>query len=119
MLIDPPYEDPRRILPGLPPVWRWRPCRFPTGVLAAWYPVKHRAPVREFFDALTLRDVIAAELLLREPLDPARLNGCGLLIVNPPYRFEDQAQPILDALLERLGHREPGEAALVTRLADE
>lgn len=118
VLIDPPYEDPRefsRLASGLAVAH----ARFPTGVLAAWYPVKHRAPVRAFFDALSLRDVITAELLLREPLDPSRLNGCGLAIVNPPYRFDREAQVILDALLERLGDREPGEAALVTRLADE
>jgi 23S rRNA (adenine2030-N6)-methyltransferase len=118
VLIDPPYEDPRefgRLTEGL----TMAHARFPTGVLAAWYPVKHRAPVRAFFSALALRDVIAAELLLREPLDPARLNGCGLLIVNPPYRFEQQAQMILDALLSCLGDREPGAAASVTRLADE
>ena len=87
VLIDPPYEEPREFA-RVAARSGGRACRFPTGVLAAWYPVKHRAPVRAFFDALTLRDVIAAELLLREPLDPARLNGCGLLIVNPPYRFE-------------------------------
>jgi 23S rRNA (adenine2030-N6)-methyltransferase len=118
VLIDPPYEDAREfthLAQGL----ALARGRFRTGVLAAWYPVKHRARERAFFDGLSLRDVISAELLLREPLDPARLNGCGLLIVNPPYQFEGDAQSILDALLDRLGGREPGEAALVTRLADE
>lgn len=118
VLIDPPYEAPgefARMADGL----TMARSRFPTGVLAAWYPIKHRAPVRELFDAISLRDVIVAELLLREPLDPTRLNGCGLLIVNPPYRFEQEAQSILTALLDCLGDRLPGEAALVTRLADE
>jgi 23S rRNA (adenine2030-N6)-methyltransferase len=118
VLIDPPYEEPgdfARVAEGL----ALARSRFPTGVLAAWYPVKHRAPVRALFDALELRDVIAAELLLREALDPTRLNGCGLLIVNPPYQFEQEAESILAALLDRLGNREAGEAALVTRLADE
>jgi 23S rRNA (adenine2030-N6)-methyltransferase len=118
VLIDPPYEEPgefARVAEGL----GLAQSRFPTGVLAAWYPVKHRAPVRALFDMLGLRDVIAAELLLREPLDPTRLNGCGLLIVNPPYRFEPEAQSMLDTLLASLGDREPGEAAMVTRLADE
>jgi 23S rRNA (adenine2030-N6)-methyltransferase len=118
VLIDPPYEEPgefARVAEGL----TLAQSRFPTGVLAAWYPVKYRVPVRALFDALALRDVIAAELLLREPLDPTRLNGSGLLIVNPPYRFEQDAQSILSALLDRLGDREPGQAALVTRLADE
>ncbi len=60
-----------------------------------------------------MRDIVAAELWLREPLDPTRLNGCGLLVVNPPYRFEQEVPPILAALLDRLGNREPGEAAAV------
>jgi 23S rRNA (adenine2030-N6)-methyltransferase len=118
VLIDPPYEEPgefARVADGL----ALARGRFPTGVLAAWYPVKHRAPVRALIDALALRDVIAAELLLREPLDPTRLNGCGLLIVNPPYHFEHEAESILAALLDRLGDRSVGEAASVTRLADE
>jgi 23S rRNA (adenine2030-N6)-methyltransferase len=118
VLIDPPYEQPGeidRVAAGL----TLAHSRFSAGVLAAWYPVKHRAPVRALFNTLGLRNVIAAELMLREPLDPTRLNGCGMLIVNPPYRFEHDAQSILAALLDRLGDREPGEAALVTRLADE
>jgi len=118
VLIDPPYED-RDEFAHLAAGLALAHSRFPTGVLAAWYPVKHRAPVRAFFDALSLRDVIAAELLAREPLDAARLNGCGMLIVNPPYGFEQDARRILDALLTRLGGGEPGEAATITRLADE
>jgi 23S rRNA (adenine2030-N6)-methyltransferase len=118
VLIDPPYEDQHEfthLAQGL----ALARGRFGTGVLAAWYPIKNRARERAFFDALTLRDVIACEFILREPLDPARLNGCGLLIVNPPYEFEHQAQVILDTLMDRLGHGEPGQASLVTRLADE
>src|SRR5208283_2213802 len=104
VLIDPPFERPdefARLAAGVGTA----NARFATGVLAAWYPIKHRAPVRAFHDAIResgLRDVVAAELWLREPTDPGRLNGCGLLVVNPPYRFEAEAAPILDALLARL-----------------
>ena len=118
VLIDPPYEvqgEFDRVAKGLAMARQ----RFPAAILAAWYPVKHRAPVRAFFSALTLPDVISAELLLREPVDPSRMNGCGLLIVNPPFQFESQAQPILNALLGRLGAGESGAAARVTRLTDE
>jgi len=121
VLIDPPYEDPdefARIARGL----RVAHGRFRTGVFVAWYPVKHRAPVRAFHIAMResgLRDIVAAELWLREPLDPTRLNGCGLLVVNPPYRFEAEVKPILDALLARLGDGAPGAGVSVERLADE
>jgi 23S rRNA (adenine2030-N6)-methyltransferase len=121
VLIDPPYEQPDefvRLVAGL----RTAHERFCTGVFAAWYPIKHRAPVRAFHQNTKesgIRDIIAAELWLREPTDPARLNGCGLLVINPPFGFEDAAPPILAALLDRLGAREHGEGTAIVRLADE
>lgn len=121
VLIDPPYEQPGefdRVVAGL----RTVQARFPTAVAAAWYPIKHRAPVRTFHEAVRfagLPDVVAAELWLREPTDPARLNGCGLLVRNPPYRFEEEALPILQALLARLGASEPGEGVAVQRITAE
>lgn len=121
VLIDPPYEAPdefERLTAGL----RRGLERFPTGVFAAWYPIKHRAPVHAFHIALQeagLRDLVAAELWLREPLDPTRLNGCGLLVANPPWGFEAAATEIVAALLERLGQGEPGQGGTVQRVADE
>jgi 23S rRNA (adenine2030-N6)-methyltransferase len=121
LLVDPPYEAPdefEKLAAGL----RLGHRRFAPGVFAAWYPIKHRAPVRAFHIAMResgIRDIVAAELLLREPLDPARLNGCGLLVINPPFRFEAEAEPILAALLERLGTGEPGAGCSVERLTDE
>jgi 23S rRNA (adenine2030-N6)-methyltransferase len=58
-------------------------------------------------------------LWLREPTDPARLNGCGLLVVNPPWGFEAEACNMLPALLERLGTGEPGQGWAVSRIAEE
>jgi 23S rRNA (adenine2030-N6)-methyltransferase len=119
VLIDPPYEatdEFSRLAAGL----RMGHARFATGVFAAWYPIKHRAPVRDFHSEMReMRDVIAAELWLREPLDPARLNGCGLLLINPPYRFESEAPRILHALLSRVGTGESGGGIALERLADE
>ena len=120
-LIDPPYEQPDeydRVVAAL----RAGNARFPSGTMLAWYPIKHRAPVRALHDALRrgpVRDTIACELLLREPVDAARLNGSGLVIVNPPYRFEAGLPPILDALLQRLGCGEPGQGTSLIRLTNE
>jgi 23S rRNA (adenine2030-N6)-methyltransferase len=52
-------------------------------------------------------------------LDAARLNGCGLVVINPPFRFEAEVPPILTALLARLGDGEPGAGVAVDRLAQE
>ena len=121
VLIDPPYEHGHefsRLTQALLEGYE----RFRGGVFAAWYPIKHRAPVRAFHQAVSdagLRNVVAAELLLREPLDADRLNGCGLLVVNPPWRFEDEAEPILAALAARLTMAEPGAGFQVKRVVSE
>ena len=89
---------------------------------ACWYPIKHRAPVRAFHDDLRargLRDLVAAELWLREPTDPARLNGCGLLVANPPWQFEAEGGAVLAALLRNLGDGEPGQGWAMLRIAEE
>ena len=104
-LVDPPFEQPdefARIETAIVTARR----RFATGVVAVWYTIKHRAPVRAFHDRLVdagVADMVAAELLLRPPLDPTRLNGCGLLVATPPFGFEAAATEILSALDSTLG----------------
>lgn len=121
VLIDPPYEaadEFTQVARGL----RLAAGRMGSAVLAAWYPVKHRLPPREFHLALRqsrLRDVVAVELFLRAPLDASRLNGCGLVVVNPPFGFEAAAEQILQDLLARLGTDEAGAGFSVERIADE
>ena len=121
VLIDPPFEAPdefARLVAGL----RTAQARMPAAVLAAWYPVKTRRQARGFHDQLRaagLRDVVVAELWLREPTDPARLNGCGMLLVNPPFGFETAMPPLLWALLAALGQGEAGAGTSVERLTDE
>jgi 23S rRNA (adenine2030-N6)-methyltransferase len=121
ILIDPPFERPDEFT-RLFTTLQEGLSRFRSGVFAAWYPVKGRAPVRAFHDRLRgsgLRDLVAVELLLRESVDSARLNGCGLLVANPPYGFEESAPILLSALAERL-EAEPGhQTATVLRLAAE
>jgi 23S rRNA (adenine2030-N6)-methyltransferase len=121
VLIDPPFEQEgefERIARGLALLRH----RFRAAVVAAWYPIKHRAPVRGFRSAIqaaAVPDVIACEFTLREPTDPARLNGCGVLVANPPFGFEARARDILDALLACLGRGEDGATTEVIRVTAE
>jgi 23S rRNA (adenine2030-N6)-methyltransferase len=121
VLVDPPFEQEgefERLAQGIALVSH----RFRGAIQACWYPIKHRAPVRAFHTALQdsgVRDLVAAELWLREPTDPQRLNGCGLLVANPPWKFEAEGGAILAALLEKLGDGEPGQGWAMTRIAAE
>lgn len=119
LLLDPPFEqggDFARIAAALVELNR----RARGTVAAAWYPIKGRAPARAFHQALRdsgLRDLLACELHLREPTDAARLDGSGLVVLNPPWGFEEGARAILAALADALA--EPGGGWAVERLAAE
>lgn len=100
VLIDPPFEEPGEFDRLLEAVHTIR-ARFPTGMIAIWYPIKHRTPIRAFYTALQdagVPDVLAAELLMRKPVDPDRLNGAGLIVIKPPYGFAEQATAQLNRL---------------------
>ena len=118
VLIDPPFEqegDYGRITEAMALLRH----RFRAAIIAAWYPIKHRAPVRGFHHALMeagIAPLLAAELWLREPTDPQRLNGSGLVVTNPPQGFAEDAAEILPALLRGLGADEPGAGYAVTWL---
>ncbi|GAJ30296.1 23S rRNA (adenine(2030)-N(6))-methyltransferase RlmJ [Acidomonas methanolica] len=120
VLLDPPFEQPDEFARLADAVAMAR-ARFSTGIVAAWYPIKHRAPVRAFHDALRdrgLRALLACELTLRPPLDPERLNGSGLLIANPPWPFAETANTLLTALLPLLAPEGEG-AVSVDWIAEE
>lgn len=110
VLIDPPFETTdefERVVRGLRHAYR----RWASGHYIVWYPVKHRPPVTAFHEALKasgIARILAAELLLRPAEDPFRLNGCGLILVNPPWPLEDKLRRLLPALATLLGAEPAG-----------
>ncbi len=95
VLIDPPYEEERE---------DWKPVqelllrawqRWPTGVFALWYPIKHQVQTRRFLRQLTqrgLNKMLSCELCIRPADQTLGLNGSGMLIINPPWTFAASAQ---------------------------
>ena len=119
VLIDPPYEaqeETARLVAGI----ALARSRMPGAVVAAWLPLKHRAPQVSLLGDLAqrgVRDLVLAELTLRPPLDPVRLNGSAMLIANPPFGWQDGLAPILGAIAGELAEPEGGWE--LRRVADE
>jgi 23S rRNA (adenine2030-N6)-methyltransferase len=104
-LLDPPYEreeDFTRVISTLVEGLR----RFPTGVFAAWYPIKEERAVERWHAGCvqSLRaPLLVSELWLYPRDSRVSLNGSGLLIVNPPWLTLERMQqwlPELQAALE-------------------
>jgi 23S rRNA (adenine2030-N6)-methyltransferase len=101
VLIDPPFESAgewKQVSAAVAEGTR----RFPGGTYAVWYPLTDRAVPDGFFEGLadTGVEAFAAELVI----DPkaSRIRGCGVAVVNPPWRFDGEARTILAYLEEKL-----------------
>lgn len=120
VLVDPPYEEKRefaRVIEGLREALR----RCPAAVYAIWYPLTARAGVGTFradLSALELPPAWCAEMTVRPDDAAIGLNGCGLLVVNPPWQVEREVAPVLPELLELL-QKERGGTAQLTWLVPE
>jgi 23S rRNA (adenine2030-N6)-methyltransferase len=85
--------------------------RFPSGVLAVWYPLTERARVDDFFAELRLLrppPTLAAELMIAGYASPMKLKGCGLVVINPPWQFEQTAGPMMEFFGEALAQAPGG-----------
>lgn len=104
VVIDPPYERVDEWESVLAALGRALD-RWATGIYAVWYPIKVGAPHERFKVALAgaeQRRVLAAELRLWPDDTPFRLNGCGMVVVNPPWRLDESLRNLVPALGERL-----------------
>jgi len=105
VLIDPPFEQEgelARLAEGLAEGLQ----RFATGLFIAWYPIKDLRPVARFRESLAgaSRPLLRVELVTRRPNDAERLNGCGLVVANPPFTLQSELEAVLPELTKRMAH---------------
>lgn len=104
VLIDPPYESAgewQKVADAVVAAHR----RWATGCYAVWYPLKAGAPVTRVKQALEtsgMRKILVAEIEVWPGDTPFRLNGCGMAMVNPPWRVDGELERVLPPLAEQL-----------------
>ena len=107
--IDPPYEESRQDFERARHAAADALRRFPTGVVAVWYPIKDERDTAAWHAALGAEldcPLLAAELSLYPRDSRVALNGSGMLILNPPYQLAERMEiwlPQLHGCLD-LGH---------------
>lgn len=105
VLVDPPFErdsDFFRLASGLSVAHH----KWATGIYALWYPIKDRSEpdaLAKKLRRLGITKILRAELSVAPLSDPTRLNGCGLILVNPPWTLERELSVLLPALAAILG----------------
>lgn len=120
VLVDPPFEiggEFERLVDGLVKAHK----RWPGGIFALWYPVKDRKAVMAFREALAgagIPKIMDIEFYIRSPSLEPRLDGTGMVVVNPPYQLESELKIMLPALSKVLAQA-PGARWSVEWLAGE
>ena len=106
VLVDPPYEAQLDEFDAALAALRDGLARWPQACYALWYPIKQRRALRPFHRAaaaLPAKSALLVELLVRAGDSPLRMNGSGLLLLNPPWQLQATLEPSLQALREALG----------------
>ncbi|RTL89049.1 MAG: 23S rRNA (adenine(2030)-N(6))-methyltransferase RlmJ [Hyphomicrobiales bacterium] len=118
VLIDPPFErtdEFEAMFSAFLGAYR----KWPTGVYALWHPSKDAQIERKFLDAFAREGVKRAlRLSLAVAASGDGLRRTGLVVVNPPFLFEEEARRILSFLAPRLAQG-PGAGFEVERLTQE
>ena len=109
VLVDPPFESQDEFARIAAAVGEGL-ARLSSAVIAIWYPLTERARVDAFFAellALRLPPTLEVELMIAGEQSALKLKGCGLVVINPPWMFEREAEEILGWLADGLA-QEPG-----------
>lgn len=104
-LIDPPFEAQEDEFRSIESAIETAHARWRNGIYAIWYPIKLRQqvlPFKRWFERKKIPNVLNAQLLLHPDNSALRLNGCGMVIVNPPWKFDQQLTEVLNVLREHL-----------------
>ncbi|MEO8927715.1 MAG: 23S rRNA (adenine(2030)-N(6))-methyltransferase RlmJ [Caulobacteraceae bacterium] len=106
VFVDPPFEsgdDPARAAALVASVL----SRNPGATIALWAPIKDLAGFDTFLtgveDAAGAADVLVAETRLRPLADPMAMNGCAMVVVNPPTGLAEPALAAAAWIARELG----------------
>lgn len=114
VLIDPPFEERNefeRMAQNLVKAHK----RWPTGLYALWYPIKDVADVDKFVALLRgsgIPKILRLELTIRQPSNPPRLHGTGMIVINPPFVLEEEMRVLMPVLADVLSDEGRGSWAI-------
>ena len=100
VLLDPPFEATDEF-EKLARALRHGLRRLATGCYAVWYPIKDEPAVADFLAAQAGLKTVRLELHV--PAEGSKLGACGMLVINPPWKFEEAMREALPWLETQLG----------------
>lgn len=114
ILIDPPFEQPDDYLRAAETTLELVKAS-PGATVAIWTPLKDLETFDGFLRRLgTSIPTVVAEVRLRPLTNPMKMNGCAMVVVNPPAGTDEAAREICSWVAATLG--ETGQKSDIWRL---
>ena len=118
VLIDPPYEAPDEFAQAAQTFARaYR--RFATGIYLIWFPIKLPSTANAFCAEVLAAGVSKALRIDIDigALEDERLHAAGLLVINPPFGFDEEMRTALAVVSPLLGSQKAPARARLAWLA--
>jgi 23S rRNA (adenine2030-N6)-methyltransferase len=97
VLVDPPFED-KGEWSGITAAVEDGLGRMPSATFAVWYPLTGRAREDGFTAMLEAGRVPSLSVEMTMDPEAPRMKGCGVVVVNPPWRFDEEASLVITYL---------------------
>jgi len=104
VLCDPAFEvkdERKKLVDAIETGYR----KWSTGVYAIWYPIQDRHTTDAFYRAMVktgIRKILLSEFFIKAESNTSPLSGCGMLVINPPWQFDEMLNRILPWLTKTL-----------------
>jgi 23S rRNA (adenine2030-N6)-methyltransferase len=117
VLVDPPFERADEF-EAAGDFLEAALARYANGIYAVWYPLKNRHTAARFVRRVARDARRPAVNFTFETGAPGegQMRACGVLVVNPPYQFEEDMRPALQLIVRKLAQG-PQAATSVESLA--
>ncbi|MDX1921863.1 MAG: 23S rRNA (adenine(2030)-N(6))-methyltransferase RlmJ [Alphaproteobacteria bacterium] len=101
VFIDPPYEQPDENEQAFAAI-KGAHAKMAHAVFALWYPLKDAVEtgiLQERFAASGIKKILRADVPFSNKTLPNKMNGSGMIIINPPYQIENDLRAAYAALM--------------------
>jgi len=104
ILIDPPYELKTEYDDSIKAIKQAYKL-FSTGIYALWFPIVSRQKTELFcakFRHLGIKKILRIELCVKQDSEEYGMTGTGMIIINPPWKLQEQLQQLLPWFTEKM-----------------
>ncbi len=100
VFIDPPYEQPDENEQAFKAITTAH-AKMSHAIFVLWYPLKDAVEtgvLQERFASCGIKKILRADVPFSNKVLPNKMNGSGMIIINPPFQIEDDLRAAYAAL---------------------